>query len=78
MEKSSSLVPIHITIPKFYEKAAGKVVIFYQNIIQMGKEIWEVEKRFSQYDDLHNMLKKKYANLPRMPAKGFFKLNSEA
>ena len=77
MEKSSSIIPIHITIPKFYEKAAGKVVIFYLNIIQMGKEIWEVEKRFSQYDDLNTILKKKYANLPRMPSKGFFKLNAD-
>lgn len=77
MEKDSDLVPIHITIPKFYEKAVGKVVIFYQNIVQMGKTIWEIEKRFSQYDDLNLMLKKKYANLPKMPVKGFFKLNTE-
>lgn len=73
-----SLIPIHITVPKFTEKAAGKIVIFYQNIIQMGKQLWEVEKRFSQYDDLHLMLSKKYANLPKLPSKGFFKLNAEA
>lgn len=53
-----SMIPIHITIPKHYEKAAGKIVIFYQNIVQMGKQLWEVEKRFSQYDDLHLMLSK--------------------
>lgn len=78
MEKDSELIPVHITIPKFYEKAVGKVVIFYQNIVQMGKDIWQIEKRFSQYDDLNVMLKKKYANLPKMPVKGFFKLNEEA
>ena len=78
MEKEdSTLIPIHITIPKFYEKAVGKIVVFYQNIIQMGKQIWEVEKRYSQYDDLHLMLSKKYANLPKLPGKGFFKLNAE-
>jgi len=78
MEKGDpGLVPIHITVTKFWEKAVGKVVIFYQNVIQMGKQIWEVEKRFSQYDDLHLMLSKKYANLPKLPQKGFFKLNAE-
>lgn len=78
MEKDSELVPIHITIPKFYDKTVGKVVTFYQNIVQMGKDIWEIEKRFSQYHDLHSMLNKKYANLPKMPMKGFFKLNAES
>lgn len=77
MEKDSDLIKIQITIPKFVERAAGKVVIFYQNIIKMGKDVWELEKRFSQYDDLNTMLKKKYANLPKMPTKGFFKLNAE-
>mmetsp|Transcript_42927 Transcript_42927/g.50356 ORF Transcript_42927/g.50356 Transcript_42927/m.50356 type:complete len:80 (+) Transcript_42927:16-255(+) len=78
MEKTPGLIPIHITIPKFYEKAAGgKVVTFYLNAVQMGKEVWEVEKRFNQYNDLNNILKAKYANLPKMPGKGFFKLNAE-
>lgn len=57
-KENSSLIPIHVTIPKFYEKAVGKVVIFYQNVVQMGKQTWEVEKRFSQYDDLNLMLSK--------------------
>jgi hypothetical protein len=78
MEKeASTLIPMQITVPKFNDKAVGKVVVFYQNIIQMGKQLWEVEKRFSQYDDLNLMLSKKYANLPRLPGKGLFKLNHE-
>ena len=75
--KDLALIPITITVTKFYEKAEGKIVIFYQNVVQMGKKIWEIEKRYSQYNDLHFMLSKKYANLPKLPAKGFLKLNSE-
>ena len=80
MEKEGAeLIPIHITVPKYYEKAVdNKVVIYYQNIVQMGKQIWEVEKRFSQYDDLQCMISKKYANLPKLPGKSFFKLNAQA
>lgn len=79
MEKrDSTLIPIHFTIPKFTEKVVGKIVVFYQTVVQMGKQIWQIEKRYSQYDDLNLMLSKKYANLPRFPGKGFFKLNDEA
>jgi WD40 repeat protein len=37
-----------------------------------------VEKRFYKYYDLHLMLSKKYSNLPKLPTKGFFKLNPDA
>lgn len=58
MEKEPAVIPIHITIPKYTEKVEGKIVVYYQNIVQMGKQLWEIEKRFSQYDDLHLMLSK--------------------
>jgi hypothetical protein len=35
-----------------------------------------MEKRFSQFDDLHSNLKNKYANLPKMPGKTLMKSNA--
>ena len=77
MERSSHCIPIYVDIPKWEDKVAGKIVTFYYLEVHMGNHSWKMEKRYSQLNDLHQSLKKKYAELPLFPSKGLFKLKPE-
>ena len=39
-----------------------------------GSGSWKLDKRFKEFDELNNILKKSYANLPHFPQKTFFHL----
>jgi len=39
---------------------------------------WSLEKRYSHFAALNKLLKKRFAGLPTMPAKTFFKIKDPA
>ena len=42
----------------------------------LGRRKWRLEKRFNNFYELDSQLKVKYANLPKLPAKTYFKLKT--
>lgn len=52
----------------------GNEVVFYVVHVCLGRRKWKVEKRYNNFSDLDSQLRVKYANLPKFPAKTFFKL----
>ena len=70
---------IEITINQFFEKyIENKTVTFYKLEIydNYSKERWELEKRYSEIDNLHKILTKLYPNIPPMPGKTLFKIKN--
>ena len=78
MDSHSNCYPIEVYIPTSEEKVAGKIVTFYQMELRMNGRSWQMEKRYSEFNDLNMALKGEYADLPFFPGKGYFKLNAEA
>jgi hypothetical protein len=64
---------LSLTIPTYVESQADKTIIFY--VIQVTKNVdnWKLEKRFSDFHDLHKTLGKIFPNLPSFPSKSVFK-----
>lgn len=64
-------------ITKYKESSVDKSVIFYViEIMKRGNEKWTLEKRFSEFDNMHkNLLKLFPKDLPPLPSKTVFKLN---
>ena len=70
---------IEITIKEFFEKyIENKTATFYKIEIydNYSKERWELEKRYSEIDNLHKILTKLYPNIPPMPGKTLFKIKN--
>lgn len=53
-----------------------KAVTFYKIQVRCDDKAWDVEHRYSEFDDLLTALKKVFADLPRLPPKTAFKLKS--
>ena len=70
---------IEITINQFFEKyIENKTVTFYKLEIydNYSKERWDLDKRYSEIDNLHKILTKLYPNIPPMPGKTLFKIKN--
>jgi hypothetical protein len=68
-----------ISIPNFIDKLIDKkTVTFYvlQVINNLSKQEWSIEKRFSEFDDLHKQISRLVPNCPQLPGKTMFKVTS--
>lgn len=73
MEKSPNLVTVTITgISQDYVK--GKQKTFFVIKVEKDGYDWEVQRRYSDFDELHKQLKFHFSNLPSMPGKSIFTL----
>ena len=64
-----------ISIPSFSEKYVdGKSVTFYQIqlISNISKNSWNLDKRYTDFKNLHASLKSLIPNIPSIPATTFF------
>jgi len=65
-------------IPSFQEKTIDKAnVVFYKLQIGFTKnnKRWEILKRYSEFSELDDVLRKIHPNIPKMPSKSFMKIN---
>ena len=68
-----------ITITNFSEKYIDKKTVTYYTIeitSHITKNVWKLEKRYSEFKSLHDTLNKIYPNLPPIPKTTFFKVKS--
>ncbi len=68
-----------MTIPTFSERYIDKKTVTFYNIEvynNFSKQKWELEKRFSQFDDLHKALSKLLPNIPSLPKKTFWRVSN--
>lgn len=73
MEKSPNTVKVTITgIAQDYVK--GKQKIFFVIKVEKDGNDWEVQRRFSDFDELHKQLKFHYSGIPELPGKSLFTL----
>ena len=55
----------------------GNEVVFYKVYVSLGRRKWMMEKRFNNFSDLDKLMRVKHANLPKLPAKTYFKLKTD-
>lgn len=48
---------------------AGKEVTFYRVSISLDGVTWEINKRFKEFHELNDLLKRNHGNLPPLPAR---------
>ena len=68
-----------IKITKFSEKYTDKKTVTYYTIeitSNITKKVWQIEKRYSEFKSLHDILNKTYPNIPEIPKTTFFKVKS--
>ncbi len=59
-----------VKIPTFVTQfESGKEVTFYMVQIELGGIKWELKKRFNEFHDLNEALKRNHGNLPSLPGK---------
>lgn len=54
----------------------GNEVVFYMVHASLGRRKWRLEKRYNDFSTLDTQLRQKCANLPKLPAKTYFKLKT--
>lgn len=61
------------------KRVDGKNAILFKVMIgfEKGNKKWFIEKRFSEFDKLHQKIKDQYPNIPSIPAKTMFKVTDE-
>ena len=45
--------------------------------VALGRRKWTLEKRYNNFSDLDRLMRPKHANLPKLPAKTYFKLKTD-
>eukprot|EP01017_Pseudomicrothorax_dubius_P028231 TRINITY_DN3344_c0_g1_i5.p1 TRINITY_DN3344_c0_g1~~TRINITY_DN3344_c0_g1_i5.p1 ORF type:complete len:282 (-),score=74.70 TRINITY_DN3344_c0_g1_i5:62-907(-) len=70
---------VQVTVPGFKFKMVEKNVCFYEVVVNSrdGKK-WELEKRFKDFDTLHQALKRVFSNIPDLPSKSLWTLSEAA
>jgi len=73
MEKRA---PFELSVPRYKELLeGGKPATYFVIAIQKrAEEKWEVDRRYREFNELHDSLKKTHANLPSLPGKSLFSL----
>ena len=68
--------PKQLTVPRYKELLeGGKPTTYFVIAIQKrADEKWEVERRYREFSELNDVLKKTHANLPSLPGKTLFAL----
>jgi hypothetical protein len=66
---SEYLTHFSLSIPSYKESTLDRNVIYYTIQVQKGGESWTLEKRFSEFSDLHKNLSKLFKSLPSFPSK---------
>ena len=51
---------------------------FYEIVLNLGRRIWHIEKRYNEFAELDKALRSKHPNLPAMPGKTLFALTESA
>ena len=67
---------LQIDVSTYHESSIDKAVVLY--VIEIAKrtsEKYKLEKRFSEFDNLHKNLSKLFDNLPKLPGKTLLKLS---
>lgn len=67
-----------IEIDRFYEVKSPKAVVFYTirvNYLPSALS-WTIDKRYSNFDDLHSELASKFISIPTLPGKTFWRRTS--
>jgi WD40 repeat protein len=74
------VLPFQLSIPRYKEVLEGtKNVVYYTvEIVKKSNQKWTVEKRYKEFDDLQNAIKKLYSNLPLLPGKTLFPIKTPA
>ena len=70
---------IGITVESYAEKYIdGKTVTFYtaEIISRITQNTWKIEKRYSEFKKLHDILSKLFPRLPQIPGTTLFKVTS--
>ncbi len=64
-------ISFKVSLPRYKEVNDGKknTVFYIIEIQKLGSEKWTLEKRYKEFDNLHQALKKTYGNLPGLPGK---------
>ena len=66
---------LEISINEYkFSKSDPHVIFYCINIKKADGQCIVIEKRFSEFDELHQRIKKLFGNLPSLPSKGFGKL----
>lgn len=66
-----------VSIPNYTQEfEGGKEVTFYKISLKIEGCKWELKKRFSDFHDLNECLKKVNGNLPALPGKTLFRIKS--
>lgn len=67
-----------MSIKSFKRAESDSNVIFYViSVTKRDGQVVNIEKRFSEFDELHKRLKKLVDQLPTLPHKGYGKLKEE-
>ena len=65
-----------IDVSSHHESSVDKSVVLYViEIAKRSNEKYKLEKRFSEFDNLHKNLSKLFDNLPKLPGKTLLKLS---
>lgn len=60
---------LKLSIPSYKESSVDRNVIYYIIQVQKSSDTWNLEKRFSEFSDLHKNLSKLFKTLPSFPSK---------
>ena len=68
-----------VELPEFQRThdERGNEVVFYMVHVALGRRKWVLEKRYNNFSDLDKLMRSKHANLPKLPAKTYFKLKTD-
>ena len=55
----------------------GNQVVFYNVHVSLGRRKWTLNKRYSEFNELDAGMRRKHANLPKLPGKTFFTLKTD-
>lgn len=70
---------LKVRIPSFsYEIFSGSSKVVYEIKVSLRGVIYATHKRYSDFFELHKLLKSEYDNLPSFPARTFFALKNKS
>ncbi|KRX05178.1 WD40-repeat-containing domain [Pseudocohnilembus persalinus] len=70
---------LQLTITEWKRSALdSKVILYTVKLSKKGSPEWNLEYRYSQFDELHKQLKKLYSGMPHLPGKSLFKVTEDA
>ena len=76
---AQKIIELRVELPEFQRTAddRGNEVVYYMVHVALGRRKWTLEKRYNNFSDLDRLMRPKHANLPKLPAKTYFKLKTD-